>query len=74
MTRDVKTNFWALGQGKYLRVLQQQEKEKLSDLRKRLKSAESEDLKAQLKAEIEATKADFKAKQGSAQRSLYSRE
>ena len=73
MIKGGNTNIWAWGQSTYIRALQQEEKEKINSLKKRLESADTPELKAQIKAEIETTKADFKAKQRGAQRSFFSR-
>jgi hypothetical protein len=73
MAKGGRMDSRAWGQSAHLRVLQQEARKKLNDLAARLRSAESPELKAQIKAEIEATKADFAAKQRSAQRSLFSR-
>ena len=73
MSKGGTNSVWAWGRSTYLRDLQREERVKLAGLAQRLKSAESPEQKAQIKAEMESVKADFKAKQRSGQRSLFSR-
>lgn len=72
ISKEILSGFWAGGSSRYIAALDQEEKTKLKDLEKALRSAASNAQREELIVRIKQTKSDYRQKRRDAEHMLFS--